>query len=125
MIIDITRLNTDHGFGFNKYLPSNSNSSDQNYQGIFESPYVDYRRGHSVAGSIYGGSDLLAPTNDKYQKELSKLTPVHRKSSPTLARKSELTDIFWKGFAIFLLVTFLLAIIVSLCTYFIYRSNWL
>ena len=66
MIIDITRLNTDHGFGFNKYLPSNSNILDQDFQGTFESPYFDYRRVHSVAGSIYGGSDLLALTNDKY-----------------------------------------------------------
>ena len=43
---------------------------------------------------FYGGSDLLAPTDGKYRKEFLKLTPVHQKSSPRLARKSELTDIF-------------------------------
>ena len=77
------------------------------------------------SASIYGGSDLPSSKSDKYNKELSKLTPLPVRSSPTRARKSETTDIFWKGFAIFLLVTFILAIIVSLTAYFIYRSNWL
>ena len=53
VVIDIAKLNADQGFGFNKYLPSNSDSSDQDYhQQIFESPYFDYRRAHSVVNSF-------------------------------------------------------------------------
>lgn len=47
VVIDIAKLNADQGFGFNKYLPSDSNSSDDYHQQIFESPYFDYRRTHS------------------------------------------------------------------------------
>jgi len=98
VVIDITKLNEEQGFGFNKYLTTRPGSNAGDYrQQIFESPYFDYRRAHSVAGSIYGGSDLLAPTNDKYRKELSKLNPVYWKSSPTLARKSELKNLTPNG----------------------------
>ena len=47
VIVDIAKLNADQGFGFNKYLPSDSNSSDDYHRQIFESPYFDYRRTHS------------------------------------------------------------------------------
>lgn len=47
VVVDIAKLNADQGFGFNKYLPSDSNSSDDYHQQIFESPYFDYRRTHS------------------------------------------------------------------------------
>jgi hypothetical protein len=59
VVIDIAKLNADQGFGFNKYLPSNSDSSDQDYhQQIFESPYFDYRRAHSVVRLFF---DNLLP----------------------------------------------------------------
>ena len=60
VVIDIAKLNADQGFGFNKYLPSNSDSSDQDYhQQIFESPYFDYRRAHSVVRLFF--DNLLVP----------------------------------------------------------------
>ena len=43
----------------------------------------------------------------------------------TFQVKQENSALFWKGFAIFLLVTFVLAVAVSLTLYFVYRSVWL
>ena len=45
VVIDITKLNAEQGFGFNKYLTTDSNGDYR--QQIFESPYFDYRRTHS------------------------------------------------------------------------------
>ena len=48
VVIDITKLNAEQGFGFNQYLTSRSDSNAGDYrQQIFESPYFDYRRTHS------------------------------------------------------------------------------
>ena len=47
VIVDIEKLNADQGFGFNRYLPSDSNNSEDYHAQIFQSPYFDYRRTHS------------------------------------------------------------------------------
>ena len=48
VVIDITKLNEEQGFGFNKYLTTRPGSNAGDYrQQIFESPYFDYRRTHS------------------------------------------------------------------------------
>ena len=46
VVIDITKLNAEQGFGFNRYLTTDSKGGDYRQQ-IFESPYFDYRKTHS------------------------------------------------------------------------------
>lgn len=67
----------------------------------------------------------MVSKNDKYIHDLSKVSVVTQRMKHHRKRSSENVDIFWKSFAIFLLITFVLAIIVSLTVYFIYRTNWL
>lgn len=47
VVIDIAKLNADQGFGFNKYLTSDSSYQSDYGKQIFQSPYFDYRRTHS------------------------------------------------------------------------------
>ena len=68
------------------------------------------------AGSLYSGSELQGSNLPS--------TPRNSNNNHT-SRKSDSSDLFWKGFAIFIIVTLILAIIISLIVYFIFKSHWL
>ena len=74
-------------------------------------------------GSVYSGSDLY-DSNYELKKELANRN-LPTTSPVSFQVKQDNSALFWKGFAIFLLVTFLLAVAISLTLYFVYRSNWL
>lgn len=127
IVIDIAKLNARDGYlpvtsGFNQYLPDSyyhpsnrltgQSQVEGDYKQIFTSPYFDYRKTHSKAGSVYGSSELtLEDPNLLEQKRIIALSATKTK------------DKFWKAFAIFLAVTLVLAIITALTVYFFYRSH--
>ena len=67
------------------------------------------------AGSSYAGSEIQG----------SNVAPNISKRTPISIIKEESSDLFWKGFAIFITVTLIMATIVSLIVYFIFKSHWL
>ena len=69
------------------------------------------------AGSLYSGSEYLSAVRPPRSNNLR----ITSKSSS----KTESSDLFWKGLAIFIIVTLVLAIVISLIVYFIFKSHWL